>query len=271
MVTPSTVKDVRNDINAQRLKEVMSDSGSVFNDSGSVFKRADVQSKVSTARTTGAKLESKKLLPGEMFMRVKPLTLAGLIQENEVAESVFGLADDDLNEDARSCAPSAVPTIAGSFVSVVAADADTVDDGKDYVVYDLREADEYASQHIISALSYPARLLNYDKISRELHKLKSSQKKLIVYHTNEALGAAVAAQLVHKGWENTCLLSGGFKEFAERFPELLEDGEIPEQPKTGASVTATTMRPSASRRPPRAPTRRRSQKVSSLQRLPPSP
>lgn len=236
--------------------EVMNDASST------ISQHVDVQSKVDI----GAKLESKKLLPGETFMRVKPLTLAGLIQENEVAESVFGLADDDQNLDARSCAPSAVPTIAGSFVSVVAADADTVEDSKDYVVYDVREADEYASHHIISALSYPARLLNHDKISRELHKLKNSQKKLIVYHTNEALGAAVATQLVQKGWENTCLLSGGFKDFAERFPELVEDGEIGDRPKTNAPATTAK-----SRRPPRAPLRRPHQRVSVLQRLPPEP
>jgi rhodanese-related sulfurtransferase len=240
----------------QRLKETMNDSSSV------ISKQSGVQSKVDTR----AKLESKKLSPGEMFMRIKPLTLAGLIQENEVAESVFGLVDDDQNSDVRSCAPSAVPTIAGSFVSVVAADADMGEDGKGYVVYDLREADEYTSQHIISALSYPATLLNSDKISRELHQLKSSPKKLIVYHTNEALGAAVAMQLVHKGWENTCLLSGGFKEFAERFPELMEDGEMLDRSKTNASVATAR-----SRRPPRVPHRRPSQRVSSLQRLPPSP
>eukprot|EP00746_Dinoflagellata_sp_MGD_P003000 gnl/MRDRNA2_/MRDRNA2_105846_c0_seq1.p1 gnl/MRDRNA2_/MRDRNA2_105846_c0~~gnl/MRDRNA2_/MRDRNA2_105846_c0_seq1.p1 ORF type:complete len:352 (-),score=51.35 gnl/MRDRNA2_/MRDRNA2_105846_c0_seq1:294-1349(-) len=255
-VAASTVKKVLTDISVQRLKEVMNDSSSV------VSKHADLQSKVDTL----AKLESKKLLPGEMFMRIKPLTLAGLIQENEVAESVFGLCDDDQNSDARSCAPSAVPTVAGSFVSVVAADADTAENCKGYVVYDLREADEYASQHIISALSYPARLLNYDKISRELHKLKSSQTKLIVYHANEALGAAVAAQLVHKGWENTCLLSGGFKEFAERFPELVEDGEIQHRFKSDAPATTAK-----SRRPPRVPSRRAPRRVSSLQRLPPSP
>lgn len=215
-------------------------------------KYANVPSKLHT----GAKVEPKKLMStrqvsqrhDEIFKRVKPSTLACWIQENEVTESVFGLVDDDKNWEARSDAPSAVPTITGSFVSVVAADADSADDPKDYVVYDMREAEEYASQHISSALSYPAALVNRDKISLELHKLKNSKKKLIVYHTNEALGAAAAAQLVQKGWENTCLLSGGFQDFAERYPELLEDGKIPDQPKTRSSAKSTS-----SSRPPRVP------------------
>jgi centrosomal protein CEP41 len=211
---------------------------------------------VETKLNSGATVDQKKMMSAqavaqrrnEIFKRVKCSTLARLIQENEVAESVFGLVDDnkDVRDNASSAtagtipqsnAPSAVPTVAGSVVSVVATDADTVDGSKDHVIYDLREADDYNSHHISSALSYPATLLNRDKISPELYKLKSSPKLLIVYHTNEALGAPVATQLVQKGWENTYMVSGGLDEFAQSYPELV-DGEIPDRPRTGASAVS---------------------------------
>lgn len=218
-------------------------------------KYANVESRLSSggaqsksAAPVSAQAVSKRR--DEVFKRIKCSTLARLIRDSEVAESIYGLAEGDDECDDRSSvrasvaasqsvAPTAASsvTVAGSVLSVVQTDAETVDGMKDHVVYDLREAEDFNSHHITTALSYPATLLNRDKITPELYKLKSSEKILVVYHKDDSLGAPVATQLVQRGWENVYLLSGGLDDFAEGYPELI-DGDVPARPKTGMSAVS---------------------------------
>mmetsp|Transcript_74765 Transcript_74765/g.216072 ORF Transcript_74765/g.216072 Transcript_74765/m.216072 type:complete len:251 (-) Transcript_74765:83-835(-) len=192
----------------------------------------------------------------EIFKRIRPATLARMIQERDVPESVFALGTINENSDGRSQASVAPPilgaptvasvagrttataatvhSVAGSVLSVVDSDA-TADEMRDLVLLDLREPEEFEKCRLPLASNYPATKINRDQFSPELQRCKRDPSKLlVVYHTDDVTTAGIATLLVQKGWDNVHALSGGFEEMVQSYAEIL-DGEPPERPDTGAS------------------------------------
>eukprot|EP00448_Togula_jolla_P038988 CAMPEP_0170646128 /NCGR_PEP_ID=MMETSP0224-20130122/43462_1 /TAXON_ID=285029 /ORGANISM="Togula jolla, Strain CCCM 725" /LENGTH=214 /DNA_ID=CAMNT_0010977419 /DNA_START=31 /DNA_END=675 /DNA_ORIENTATION=- len=166
----------------------------------------------------------------EIFKRIRPATLARMLEERDVNESVFALGS--------------VAGDRGSQSSVVEA---TATDG-DLVLLDLRDADEYEVCHLPKAESYPATKINRDQFIPELLRCKRDPKIiLVVYHKDEQATAAVATQLVQKGWETVYALNGGFEEMVQSYPEVLQ-GEVPDRPETGG--TSRSSRTAKSRAKP---------------------
>jgi len=202
----------------------------------------------------------------EVFKRIRPATLAGLLEERQVNESVYALGSVAEEGDGVSVssvkaskAPGTVvpPTVMtaatcastpGSVISVCDTDT-TVDQARDLVLLDLRDENLYDQCRLPLAVSYPATKINRDQFTPELHRCKRDNSKLlVVYHTNDATTAGVATLLAQKGWENVHALSGGFEEMVSSYPEVVE-GEVPERPGTGSTTaTGVTGRSSASRR-----------------------
>jgi rhodanese-related sulfurtransferase len=197
----------------------------------------------------------------EVFKRIKAATLARLLEEREVNETVYALGS--VPEDAEhasvssvkaSKAPGTVVTAMtsatcastpGSVLSVCDSDT-TIDQARDLVLLDLRDESEYEQCRLPLALSYPATKINRDQFTPELHRCKRDLSKLlVVYSTNDSTTASVATLLAQKGWDNVHALSGGFEEMASSYPEVFE-GEVPERPGTGS--TTATGRSSLSRR-----------------------
>lgn len=188
----------------------------------------------------------------ELFRRMRPSTLVRMVQERAAPESVFALGSIDEARSMSSVAlarpafgaasvagrtvatAATVNSVAGSVVSLVSSDA-TVDETRDLVLLDLREPEDFERCRVPLAVNYPAPRLNRDQFSPELQRCRRDPSKLlVVYHKDDASTAAIATLLVQKGWENVHVLSGGFEEMAESYPEVL-DGEAPERPDTGAS------------------------------------
>jgi len=197
----------------------------------------------------------------EVFKRIKAATLARLLEEREVNETVYALGS--VPEDAEhasvssvkaSKAPGTVVTAMtsatcastpGSVLSVCDTDT-TIDQARDLVLLDLRDESEYEQCRLPLAISYPATKINRDQFTPELHRCKRDPSKLlVVYSTNDSTTASVATLLAQKGWDNVHALSGGFEEMASSYPEVFE-GEVPERPGTGS--TTATGRSSLSRR-----------------------
>jgi centrosomal protein CEP41 len=132
-------------------------------------------------------------------------------------------------------------------VSVIESDIGFMEN-PDFVLFDLREEDEFMTSHIATALSYPATQIARDKFSPELYRMKSQRDKIIiVYHEDDRACAPFATQLVQKGWDNIYMLSGGISEARESYPEIIEGdlpapAKSPERPKTGATVASTASR-----------------------------
>eukprot|EP00928_Gymnodinium_smaydae_P043634 TRINITY_DN29199_c0_g1_i1.p1 TRINITY_DN29199_c0_g1~~TRINITY_DN29199_c0_g1_i1.p1 ORF type:complete len:292 (-),score=31.52 TRINITY_DN29199_c0_g1_i1:152-1027(-) len=191
----------------------------------------------------------------EEFKRIRAATLARMVQElqEEGMESIFNLADNDDRNDggsqsslrvskpppAKSRAAGSVVSMAGSVVSVVAADAGAAE--RNLVLLDLREQEDYDRCRVPFAVSYPAAKINRDQFIPELQRCRRDPSKfLVVYHNNDSATAAVATLLVRKGWETVHALSGGFDELVSSYPEIL-DGDVPERvmasrPPTGCTV-----------------------------------
>jgi len=222
-------------------------------DTGATAKNVSVVSTSATAKKRN-----------EIFKRIKCSTLARLLEEREVNESVYALGsvpEDNEAVSVSSVKASKAPGIGygaasvataatcqsavGSVVSVCDSDM-TVDQNRDLVLLDLRDETMFGQCRLPMAISYPATMINRDQFTAELHRCKrDASKLLVVYHTNDATTAGVATLLAQKGWENVHALSGGFEEMASSYPEVFE-GEMPERPATGAS--AASNRTSASRR-----------------------
>jgi len=226
-------------------------------------KFAHITSSINTGSKVGAKGEAPTANAvakrrNEIFKRAKLSTLARLIKENEVSESVFALADYDDRGDAASTsavvrapasvsqAPTAV-SATGSVVSVIESDIGFMEN-PDFVLFDLREEDEFMKSHIATAISYPATNIGRDKFSPELFRMKSQQDKIvIVYHDDDRTCAPFATHLVQKGWDNIYVLSGGISEARESYPEIIEGdlpapAKSPQRPKTGMTVSSTASR-----------------------------
>lgn len=217
-------------------------------------KYAHIQSTINT----GASSKKQQLVSSsaaakhrdEIFKRIRPATLVRLLQEREVCESVYALGTGSDAGDGNSAssvvaekagrAPAAtsvasVSSIAGSVVSIVASDT-TVDESRDLVLLDVREPEEFEQCRLPLAISYPATKINRDQFIPELHRCKRDPSKLlVVYHSNDQSTSGVATLLVQKGWDNVHVLTGGFEEMVQSYPEVLE-GQVPDRPATGATT-----------------------------------
>ncbi len=92
-----------------------------------------------------------------------------------------------------------------------------------YLLLDVREAHEFAENHISQARNFPEVLLNQDKSIPELRQYRDKDGSLvIVYAEKEREAGRVAHRLVEKGYNNIFLLTGGISAFSRLCPEFIE-------------------------------------------------
>ena len=97
-----------------------------------------------------------------------------------------------------------------------------------FLLLDLREADDYEKWHIKESINFPAANIARDKTIPELYRFRNAPDKLIIcYMLDERQGVQYAQMLNEKGYENTFLLSGGIEAFLEDSPDLVEGVEVP--------------------------------------------
>ena len=97
-----------------------------------------------------------------------------------------------------------------------------------FLLLDLREADDYEKWHIKESINFPAANIARDKTIPELYRFRNAPDKLIIcYMLDERQGVQYAQLLNEKGYENTFLLSGGIEAFLEESPDLVEGVEVP--------------------------------------------
>ncbi|CAM9299433.1 unnamed protein product [Heterosigma akashiwo] len=92
-----------------------------------------------------------------------------------------------------------------------------------YIIFDLREIDEYRQCHILQARNHPFRLLNQDKMSAEMYQFKNKDGHLIILYDNDTSIVQQAAHVMcTRGFDNIYILSGGLYAFSERHPQYVE-------------------------------------------------
>lgn len=98
---------------------------------------------------------------------------------------------------------------------------------KPYLIYDVREPEEYNEGHITQARSYSHTMMRRDKIHPELYQFRNKEACLIIVYCNdESISQEAATLLVQRGADNVYLLTGGIFEFAAEYSMFVE-GVVP--------------------------------------------
>lgn len=191
----------------------------------------------------------------EKFKRVKTSTLAKLLGQQHVEESIYQLNKDGGHGEIHfsDSVSQTGPLIYGGSVasrSPTRADAESVVSQKtgvsavsavtyatemlgitaqtQFLLLDLRDPEEYELWRIKEAINFPAPNIARDKVIPELYRFKNAPDKLIIIYMNdERQGTQYAQILAEKGYENVFLLSGGIEAFLEDFSELVEGKQVP--------------------------------------------
>jgi len=202
-------------------------------------KYAHVTSKLDVGRSVAKvkPLTNRQMLKrrDEIFLRISRDELAELLEEYEK------LDEEHVNDNAKGGYEN------GPRICVYEEEA-KVEYERPYLILDVRTPEEYGDCHMLQARSMPQRLLMQDKHHPDIYRFRNHDSKLIVlYDDGERLAAAAAHILVHRGFDNVYVVSGGLVRFAERFPRLVEgdasklpepEGDTPRKP--GARSANTT-------------------------------
>jgi centrosomal protein CEP41 len=113
---------------------------------------------------------------------------------------------------------------------------------KPYLIFDVREPEDYLRCHLLHARTYPFTMMRRDKVHPELFNFKNKPETLIIiYCDDEKMSADAAKLLVDRGADNIFLLTGGRLEFGAVYPSFVE-GELPAacMPKKEVSTARRT-------------------------------
>ena len=188
-------------------------------------------------------------------MRIRPSTVAMMIQKLGHTESIYNLGGNEENWDNESLhslamtefsmASSVAPSDAGSVVTVDVANLGVSADSE-FLLVDVRDEEEFEKYHIKDSVNFPAPNITRDRVSAELHRFRNAfGKMIIIYHFDERPGIDAASKFADKGYENIYLISGGIEVFAARNRSMIEGTELPPERKpektrkTGSSTRKT--------------------------------
>ncbi|KAJ1631369.1 Rhodanese-like domain-containing protein, partial [Pavlovales sp. CCMP2436] len=95
------------------------------------------------------------------------------------------------------------------------------------LLLDVRPVEAFEKWHIRGAVSYPPAQLSHstNNLPKDIYYFKGERdsSKMVVLYDDDGLSATRAGNhLVQQGVDNTYVINGGLKEFAPRFPRMLE-------------------------------------------------
>eukprot|EP00242_Pyramimonas_sp_CCMP2087_P008364 CAMPEP_0198212006 /NCGR_PEP_ID=MMETSP1445-20131203/25470_1 /TAXON_ID=36898 /ORGANISM="Pyramimonas sp., Strain CCMP2087" /LENGTH=188 /DNA_ID=CAMNT_0043886377 /DNA_START=213 /DNA_END=776 /DNA_ORIENTATION=+ len=114
------------------------------------------------------------------------------------------------------------------------------EDECDFLLLDMRDAEDYQVCHLNSAMSYPLPMLHRSVNNFTIEILSYANKEperiIIVYDSDERIATQGANLFFEKGTDNVFVLTGGLNKFAAEFPELVE-GEVPQRARSPTGST----------------------------------
>ncbi|XP_071590334.1 centrosomal protein of 41 kDa [Heliangelus exortis] len=118
-----------------------------------------------------------------------------------------------------------------------------------FLLLDVRDRDAYDQCHIVGAYSYPIATLSrtMNPYTNNILEYKNAHGKIIIlYDNDERLASQAATTMCERGFENLFMLSGGLKVLAQKIPEGLITGSLPEScqvpPPSGSARKRTSPR-----------------------------
>ncbi|CAK90490.1 unnamed protein product (macronuclear) [Paramecium tetraurelia] len=187
---------------------------------------------------SNAKIAKKR---SELFKRIKCSTVFNFISENTEQETIYKLADQQqqAQEQLQQFDTQSQHSQMTRFTEVSQVSAITyateqlgITDQSEFLLLDLRDADEFELYHIKEAVNFPAPNLRQDKLTQQIHRFKNQKDKhIIIYHFDEKNGIPSATLFAEKGFENVYLLSGGIEKFLQNYPQGVIGIKVPSIPK----------------------------------------
>eukprot|EP00968_Pinguiococcus_pyrenoidosus_P017502 scaffold1744_cov252-Pinguiococcus_pyrenoidosus.AAC.3 len=121
-----------------------------------------------------------------------------------------------------------------------------------YLILDIRSREHFALGHILQARSFPASLLNQDRITPEIQRFRNKVVRLarstiplrkkpcavtpaspqegtliILYDNDERMAVEAAKRFLQRGFENVFVLTGGIVRFAADGGDPYVEGDLP--------------------------------------------
>ncbi|KAH0794097.1 centrosomal protein [Histomonas meleagridis] len=212
----------------------------------------------------------KNRLPkGEIFRRIRPQKLVDLLAayDYELQEKARLESSQESTSDLED--NSNVPSYHHMHSSITFNDeqpnrsTSTPSSQIDcpFILYDVRDEEEYENCHIKNAKWYPKSRLSRatGQFTSEVLSYKSQPDKMIVLYCDYGELSAEAAQMfAERGFDNIFLLHGGLAEFASEFPNLVGPNAPPrpltpsKKPSAMHSAVSGRKTPVSQRSPSRA-------------------
>lgn len=195
----------------------------------------DTGKTIKDVRFASDQLVSKR--KNELFKRVKSSTIVKLLNQNPQTESIYnmvGETDQQKNEDNEGKSVVSSMTAKSNMThqtNVTAVTYATEMLGNladiDFIIFDLRDIENYNEYHIRDAFSYPGCMITRDKFLPQMISMKNKDGKMIIlYCQDERTGTPYAGLLFEKGYDNIYFLSGGIEEFAMHFPDYCDGNKV---------------------------------------------
>lgn len=130
---------------------------------GKTIKQVEVLSNQSVAKRKG-----------ELFKRIRPSTVSKLIEETQVAESIYSMGGEEVKDiDDSASVFSYAPSEAPSMASVVTVNTEAlgITEDSEYVVLDLRDPEEFEKCHIKEAINFPAPNITRDRMIPQMFRM----------------------------------------------------------------------------------------------------
>jgi rhodanese-related sulfurtransferase len=142
------------------------------------------------------------------IIQISLLTLAVLFSSCSEEEMKVYESSNDMVKDAKSC----VETVTAEDLK------SAVENEEKLYIIDCREENEYDSACIKGAVNVPRGLAEF-KLSTAAPERRT---KLIVYCNNGDRSALLASVLPKMKYNNVVVLEGGFENWKQQFPDLVE-------------------------------------------------
>jgi len=94
-----------------------------------------------------------------------------------------------------------------------------IDHNTEYKIIDCREKEEYTEGHIPGAINIPRGVLEFS------HKISNRRKTIFVYSLNNDRSSLAYQSLKLLKYNKVFLIDGGWQEWNNKFPEIIEKGD----------------------------------------------
>ncbi|CCI50723.1 unnamed protein product [Albugo candida] len=202
-------------------------------------KYKDTKSKIDSGTTVNKvrQISQREFLKrrDETFRRITCKCLAELFGEYEDTNGKCAPGPEMLakmvERDGKYCLDRVPVNNNSGGPRVISYEADEVEEyDAPYLILDTRSKEEFTTNRLQRAQSFPSSFVCRDYILPQMQKFKNQENYLIIlYDLDDTNVAQTAHVLVQRGFDNLYVLTGGILEYADFHPEHIEGIPFPKR------------------------------------------